>query len=126
MRNKYLWGGFAIATIFAIAIGWITLMYQADYYLTPSALADRLINPNSTVRVGGIISENTLKKKNEKWLFVLADDSSKINVEYPGTLPSLFKEGQNAIAEGRISKEGVLIANRILARHDQYYSPTSK
>ncbi|MEL0024510.1 MAG: cytochrome c maturation protein CcmE, partial [Alphaproteobacteria bacterium] len=37
-------------------------------------------------------------------------------------LPSLFREGQGIVAEGRL-ENGVLIASNVLAKHDETYMP---
>ena len=46
-----------------------------------------------------------------------------ILVYYAGMLPDLFREGQGVICEGKIGKNGIFRANKILAKHDEKYMP---
>jgi cytochrome c-type biogenesis protein CcmE len=43
-------------------------------------------------------------------------------VTYRGILPDLFREGQGVVVEGRM-REGVFIADTVLAKHDENYMP---
>ena len=38
-------------------------------------------------------------------------------------MPDLFREGQGVVTEGRINREGVFIADTVLAKHDENYMP---
>ena len=42
---------------------------------------------------------------------------------YSGILPDLFREGQGIVALGRVNAEGVLVADEVLAKHDENYMP---
>jgi cytochrome c-type biogenesis protein CcmE len=44
-------------------------------------------------------------------------------VEYTGILPDLFREGQGIVAKGRLSENGVFVAEEVLAKHDENYMP---
>ena len=46
----------------------------------------------------------------------------EIAVSFDGALPSLFREGQGVVAEGRIN-DGQLTASNVLAKHDETYMP---
>ena len=46
-----------------------------------------------------------------------------IKVAYKGILPALFKEGQMAIAVGRLTSEYEFTAREVLAKHDENYRP---
>ncbi len=47
---------------------------------------------------------------------------SAVPVRYTGILPDLFREGQGVVVEGRL-RDGVLIADQVLAKHDERYMP---
>jgi len=36
-------------------------------------------------------------------------------------LPDLFREGQGVVAHGRLGDDGVFVADKILAKHDENY-----
>jgi cytochrome c-type biogenesis protein CcmE len=40
-----------------------------------------------------------------------------------GLLPDLFREGQGAVAEGKLRPDGVFAASSVLAKHDENYMP---
>jgi cytochrome c-type biogenesis protein CcmE len=44
-------------------------------------------------------------------------------VSFDGLLPDLFEEGQGIVAEGRFDGSGRLVAERVLAKHDENYMP---
>jgi len=55
--------------------------------------------------------------------FALTDNGETIPVRYTGILPDLFREGQGTISVGKLDEEGVFIANKVLAKHDENYMP---
>ena len=54
--------------------------------------------------------------------FIVTDGEAEIAVSFDGALPSLFREGQGVVTEGRISN-GKLTASNVLAKHDETYMP---
>ena len=44
-------------------------------------------------------------------------------MKFDGVLPDLFREGQGIIAEGHFVPDGVFVADRVLAKHDETYVP---
>jgi cytochrome c-type biogenesis protein CcmE len=38
-------------------------------------------------------------------------------------LPTLFREGQGIVAEGKLNSQGIFIADQVLAKHDENYMP---
>ena len=55
--------------------------------------------------------------------FRVTDTAESVPVTYTGMLPDLFKEGQGVVAEGRLGRDGVFVASRVLAKHDETYMP---
>jgi cytochrome c-type biogenesis protein CcmE len=54
--------------------------------------------------------------------FIVTDGQQDISVKYGNALPSLFREGQGVVAEGRII-DGIFVADNVLAKHDENYMP---
>ena len=54
--------------------------------------------------------------------FIVTDGQQDISVQYGNALPSLFREGQGVVAEGRII-DGIFMADNVLAKHDENYMP---
>jgi len=55
--------------------------------------------------------------------FQLTDYKSNVDVEFTGILPDLFREGQGIVALGRLNDQRVLVADEVLAKHDENYMP---
>jgi cytochrome c-type biogenesis protein CcmE len=46
-----------------------------------------------------------------------------VTITYRGILPDLFREGQGIVALGKINADGVVVADEVLAKHDEKYMP---
>jgi cytochrome c-type biogenesis protein CcmE len=44
-------------------------------------------------------------------------------VVYAGALPDLFREGSGVVAQGTLDANGRFIADEVLAKHDEKYTP---
>ena len=53
----------------------------------------------------------------------MTDGSHAIAVRYQGLVPDLFREGQGVVAEGKIEPGNTLLADTVLAKHDERYMP---
>ena len=81
------------------------------------------IERNSIIRVGGMVKKDSILQNNEEIRFVLTDYERELIVVYSGTVPNLFSEEQGAVVEGILNDKKYLIADRILAKHDENYMP---
>jgi cytochrome c-type biogenesis protein CcmE len=70
------------------------------------------------VRVGGDIASGSIKKAGSEIHFVLMQDSLKLNVAYTGSdpLPDTFRDGAQALADGKLGRDGVFRAGKIQAK----------
>jgi len=70
------------------------------------------------VRVGGVVTPGSVTRRDGKLRFVLAQDTQSIPVTYVGTdtLPDTFKDGAEAIIEGKYNRGGEFQAERIQAK----------
>lgn len=74
-------------------------------------------------RIGGLVVGGTVQR-NEGSLdvrFDVTDTACVVPVVYTGVLPDLFREGQGVVAHGRLGEDGVFVADKILAKHDEEY-----
>ena len=55
--------------------------------------------------------------------FILPDYKKELIVVFNGAVPNLFSEERGAVVEGKLNDKKYLIANRILAKHDENYMP---
>jgi len=102
-----------------------SLKQNINLYLTPSQIQSAHLKPEQLIRVGGLVVKGSVYHYPDsiKQRFVLTDNKQNLTVIYEGILPSLFREGQGIIAEGRIDSSGVLVASEVLAKHDEEYRP---
>ncbi len=73
--------------------------------------------------VGGLVVDGSVKREEGSLdlHFRVTDMRCELDVSYTGVLPDLFREGQGVVAHGRMGDEGVFIADKILAKHDENY-----
>ena len=79
-------------------------------------------NIENKIRIGGLVLESSIKKEDEKTIFMITDRKKEVKVEFKGPLPDLFREGQGIVAEGMFQNNN-FIASEVLAKHDENYMP---
>mgnify|MGYP001259640431 CR=1 FL=1 len=96
------------------------------FFYSPSELELSKIRGEETIRIGGIVLEDSVKffENAMHVSFVVTDKKKNITVNYEGILPDLFREGQGVVVEGMIKEnESIFLAKRVLAKHDENYMP---
>ena len=71
------------------------------------------------IRVGGDVASGSIQRVGNEVQFTLTqDNNSKLKVAYAGTdpLPDTFKDGAQALADGKLGKDGVFRAQKIQAK----------
>ena len=74
-------------------------------------------------RIGGLVVDGSIERQEGSLdlNFRVTDMNCELPVSYNGVLPDLFREGQGVVAHGRLGGEGVFVADKILAKHDENY-----
>lgn len=74
-------------------------------------------------RIGGLVVDDSIEREEGSLAmsFRVTDKRCQMGVEYEGVLPDLFREGQGVVAHGRMGDQGVFVADKILAKHDENY-----
>lgn len=125
-RLYYLLGGMAgLATLV-----YSTLFAFEDrlmYFLTPTQTFAKIasLGPERRFRLGGVVVNGSfmLNEKEKFAEFVVTDLENEIPILFKGdTFPDLFGEGKSVVAEGYL-RDGIFYADKILAKHDEYYIP---
>jgi len=94
------------------------------YFFSPTELFNKEdISFNNKIRVGGLVKEGSIIKKQTSINFIVTDLNNEIIVSYKGSLPNLFLEGKGVVAEGKLKDKKYFIADKILAKHDENYMP---
>ena len=120
--------------LFLVSIILITLSFLIFIYLnlkqnilyfktTSEIFTNNPVEGNSMIRVGGMVKKDSIQQNNKEIRFILTDYKKELIVVYRGAVPNLFSEGQGAVVEGILNDKKYLIANRILAKHDENYMP---
>ena len=79
------------------------------FFHTPAELAAKQIPAGKRLRLGGLVSEGSLKRGVGTTVeFAITDTIKTIPVSYTGALPDLFREGQGVVAEGRLRPFGAV------------------
>ena len=94
------------------------------YFKTPTDIfLSNSLDKNTLIRVGGMVKKDSIEQNNDEIKFVLTDFKKDLIVVYVGAVPNLFSEQSGAVVEGKLNDKRYLIANRILAKHDENYMP---
>jgi len=98
------------------------------YYTTPTELVAETKEPDYVPKkyhLGGMVKEGAVVRTSNSLdvSFVLTDFAAEVPVRFSGILPDLFREGQGIIAIGTLQSNGVLVAEKVLAKHDENYMP---
>ena len=103
---------------------YLNLKQNILYFKTPSEIfTNTSIEASSMIRVGGMVKKDSIRQNNKEIRFILTDYKKELIVVYSGTVPNLFSEEQGAVVEGILNDNKYLIADRILAKHDENYMP---
>jgi len=100
-----------------LALGGIS--ESKTYYKTISelnAMGNRA--KGERLRVGGDVVPGSIVRTGSEVRFTLKQDARRLNVIYRGIdpLPDTFKDGAQALADGRLASDGSFEANRIQAK----------
>ena len=109
----------------AVLLAMWGLQDRAAYFVTPSDIAAGKARPDKAMRLGGMVVQGSLKRDADGLTvrFTVSDTRAETPVVFRGITPDLFKEGNGVVAEGRLAPNGLFIADKILAPHDERYMP---
>lgn len=108
----------------AAALTVTALSGNVSYLYSPTAVIDENLQPGTRFRLGGVVLEDSVQRvEGLKVRFAVTDRVQQRDVAYEGILPDLFREGQSVIAHGQLGGDGVFVADKVLAKHDETYMP---
>lgn len=132
-RRVRLYSILAIISGLALAVGLVMYALRAniDLFYTPGEIlfgkgenATRL-TLGQHLRVGGYVLPGSIRRDPHSLTvnFVIFDARGQVEVAYQGILPDLFREGQGVVAQGILDSINHIRAEKILAKHDENYTP---
>ncbi|MBV1922239.1 MAG: cytochrome c maturation protein CcmE [Pseudomonadales bacterium] len=108
----------------AAAFMGVALKENINLYFSPTDIAAGKAPLNRRIRVGGLVVAGSLKRGEQLDVsFDVTDNVESLTIRYDGILPDLFREGQGIIANGKLTASGVVVADEVLAKHDEEYMP---
>jgi len=113
--------GFSCATALVL----YAMKQNIMLFHTPSEIVLGKVPVEKLFRVGGLVVKGSVVKGNDGLTteFNLTDATEIVTIRYIGLLPDLFREGQGIVAQGKLNKEGIFVAQEVLAKHDENYMP---
>ncbi|MCC6586604.1 MAG: cytochrome c maturation protein CcmE [Bryobacterales bacterium] len=106
-----------IGTLAWLAAGGIS--DTSTYYKTVAEL--KKMGPDAQtkrLRVAGDVAEGSIQRQGREVRFTLKQEAEILNVVYAGIdpLPDTFKDGAQAVADGKLAADGTFHANKIQAK----------
>ncbi|GAB3683937.1 cytochrome c maturation protein CcmE [Salinisphaera aquimarina] len=122
-RRLLLVGGLFVGLAAAVALALTAFSQNLLYFYQPSEIVAGKVPPNTRFRIGGLVKEGSVDRSNNDLVvrFTLADCEASVPVQFRGTLPDLFREGQGIVAYGKLDNAGDFVADEVLAKHDETY-----
>jgi len=112
--------------VLASAVG-LVLFALSDgitFFTSPSDVLAKPPGLDQRVRLGGLVERGSIVKEADGVVrFAVTDGKATVPARYVGILPDLFREGQGVVAEGKIQPDGSIVADSVLAKHDERYMP---
>ena len=95
------------------------------FFYTPTEVFAGQVPQGQAFRIGGMVLEDGLQRNEDGVTvrFAVTDTMENVPVQYTGILPDLFQEGKGVVAQGRMDKQGIFVADQVLAKHDENYMP---
>ena len=124
--NRRLWitAGAAVVLVAAAALAMSAMSSAMVFFYSPAMVAENPPEPGQRVRVGGLVVDGSVERPAAGGAnFTVTDGAGEIRIEYAGSLPDLFREGQGIVAEGVFDVSGRFTADTVLAKHDETYMP---
>lgn len=113
------------ALIGATLLAMVALQDQASYFYVPEDIEANPPAAGQAIRLGGMVEAGSIQTASDGVTteFVVHDGAARVPVTYTGILPDLFVENSGVVADGRMDANGVFVADQLLAKHDENYTP---
>ncbi|MCQ4240621.1 cytochrome c maturation protein CcmE [Stutzerimonas stutzeri] len=109
----------------AVTLALSALRENINLFYTPTQIAAGEAPEGTRIRAGGLVEDGSVTRSKDSLTvsFRVTDNNATVTIRYQGILPDLFREGQGIVALGRVNADGVLVADEVLAKHDENYMP---
>ena len=109
----------------AVTLALSALKENINLFYTPTQIASGEAPHDTRIRAGGMVEKGSLQRSSDSLdvKFIVTDFNKSVTITYRGILPDLFREGQGIVALGKLNAQGVVVADEVLAKHDEKYMP---
>ena len=124
-RRRLLWVLLlVVAAGIATTLVVFALQRNVAYLYTPAEVLRGETGERARFRLGGMVEKGSFERTpgSLEVHFKVTDGDALLPVVYNRILPDLFREGQAVVATGTM-KNGVFVAEDVLAKHDENYMP---
>lgn len=127
VRRQRLFLVISIVAVASLAVGLLSyaLRENINLFYPPAEIAAGGAPRNTAIRAGGMVVAGSIERARDSLAvsFLITDGAANLEVQYSGILPDLFAEGEAAVVTGELNDQGVFEASRVLAKHDENYTP---
>ena len=109
----------------AVGLALSALQENINLFYTPTQIANGEAPLDTRIRAGGMVEKGSVQRSSDSLdvRFVVTYFAKSVPITYRGILPDLFREGQGIVALGKLNADGVVVADEVLAKHDEKYMP---
>ena len=109
----------------SIAFALVALKENINLFYSPTQIVNGEAPVGKNIRAGGMVKLGSVTRDKESLdiQFTVTDYEEDVIIKYNGILPDLFREGQGIVALGELNSNNILVANQVLAKHDETYMP---
>lgn len=105
------------------------LFYALDdnlnLFYPPSEIVAGKAPIGKRIRAGGMVEKGSVVREEDGLTvqFRVTDYEATVAVRYTGILPDLFAEEDGVVVAGMLQEDGTVVADEVLAKHDENYMP---
>ncbi len=124
-KRLLLIAGLLVGVGVAVGLALSALQQNINLFYTPTQIANGEAPLDTRIRAGGMVEKGSVQRSSDSLdvRFVVTDFNKSVPITYRGILPDLFREGQGIVALGKLNDQGVVVADEVLAKHDEKYMP---
>jgi cytochrome c-type biogenesis protein CcmE len=132
MKAKHKRLLFILGSLCVMALAATAILYSFRdnmvFFYTPTQLIEKHnkneLDVTRSLRIGGLVKAGSIANLDGGGIaFIITDLQHERKATYHGMVPSLFRDNQGVVAQGKLNPDGVIVAETILAKHDEKYMP---
>ena len=121
-----------MAQLIVLSLGYLAytgVEQSKSYYVTIAELHQQAAQSDAVyskrLRVAGNVQPGSIKRSGTHVEFVLMEQDQRLSIDYTGTEapPDTFKDESQALAEGKLGRDGVFQAKQLQAKCASKYAP---